>query len=137
MPVVALPVVTLLVAGLHGVLLLMLAWPIVALRRGRRIGLGDGGDAQLQRRIRAHGNFVEYVPIALLVLALLEMSGLRALYVAALGATLLIARVLHAVGVSRASGVSFGRFWGTLGTWAVVLVASALAIVRAVSALMG
>ena len=136
MPVVALPAVTLLVAGLHGVLLLMLAWPIVALRRGRRIGLGDGGDAQLQRRIRAHANFVEYVPIALLVLALLEMTGLRPVYVAALGGTLLVARVLHAIGLSRASGVSFGRFWGTLGTWSVLLVASSLAVVRAVDTLM-
>ena len=131
------PVVTLLVAGLHGLLLLMLAWPIVMLRRGRRIGLGDGGDAQLQRRIRAHANFIEYVPIVLIILAMLESTGLRGLYVGLLGGALLVARVLHAVGLSRSSGVSFGRFWGTLGTWMVLLVASSMAIVRGVAALAG
>lgn len=131
------PVVTLLVAGLHGLLLLMLLWPVVAIRRGRRIGLGDGGDAQLQRRIRAHANFIENVPFALLLLALLEMGGLRREYVAALGGVLLAARLLHAFGLSRSSGYSFGRFWGTLGTWGVLLVGSALAIVRAIATLGG
>jgi hypothetical protein len=39
--------------------------------------------------------------------------------------------VLHAIGLSRSPGVSFGRFWGTLGSWCVILAASAIAIVRA------
>jgi uncharacterized membrane protein YecN with MAPEG domain len=100
------PLVTLLVAGLHGLLLLMLVWPIVATRRGRRIGLGDGGDPALLRRIRAHANFIEYVPFALLLLALLETGGLRREWVALLGGVLLVARVLHAIGLSRSAGVS-------------------------------
>lgn len=129
------PHVTLLVAGLHGLLLLMLAWRIVAVRRGRRIGLGDGGDAVLLRRIRVHANFIEYVPVALLLLALLELGGVGRLWVALLGGVLFVARVLHAIGLSRSAGVSFGRFWGTLLTWCVILGASILAIVRAVSAL--
>lgn len=130
------PLVTLLVAGLHGLLLLALLWPIVALRRGRRIGLGDGGDPELLQRIRVHANFVEYVPFVLLLLALLEMSGVRREWVAVLGGVLFVARVLHAVGLSGSVGVSFGRFWGTLGTWCVILAGSAIAIVRAVGALM-
>jgi hypothetical protein len=125
------PFVTLLVAGLHGLMLLALLWPIVATRRGRRIGLGDGGDPLLLQRIRVHANFIEYVPFALLLLALLEMTGLQREWVALLGGVLLIARVLHAIGLSRSAGVSFGRFWGTLGTWGVLLVASCLAIARA------
>jgi hypothetical protein len=129
------PNVTLLVAGLHGLLLLMLAWRIVEVRRGRRIGLGDGGDAVLLRRIRAHANFIEYVPVALVLLALLELAGTGRPWIGVLGGVLFIARVLHAVGLSRSAGVSFGRFWGTLLTWCVILAASILAIVRAVSAL--
>ena len=129
------PLVTLLVAGLHGLLLLMLLWPIVAVRRGRRIGLGDGGDPALLQRIRVHANFVEYVPFALLMLALLEISGLRRDWVAVLGGLLFLARVLHAIGLSRSPGVSFGRFWGTLVTWCVILAASGIAIVRAVAGL--
>lgn len=129
------PIVTLLIAGLHGLLLLMLLWPIVATRRRNRIGLGDGGDPVLLRRIRAHANFVETVPFALLLLALLELTGLRREWVAVLGGVLLVARVLHAIGLSGSAGVSFGRFWGTLLTWCVILGASVIAIVRAVESL--
>ena len=129
------PLVTLLVAGLHGLLPLMLLWPIVAVRRGRRIGLGDGGDPLLLQRIRVHANFIEYVPFAVVLLALLELSGLDRAWVALLGGVLLVARVLHAIGLSRSAGVSFGRFWGTLLTWCVLLAASGIAIVRAASGL--
>jgi uncharacterized membrane protein YecN with MAPEG domain len=130
------PVVTMLVAGLHGLLLLVLLMPIVAARRGRRIGLGDGGDAVLLQRIRVHANFVEYVPFALLLLALLELGGLDRVWVAALGGVLFVGRVLHAIGLSRSAGVSFGRLWGTVLTWGMVLTASLMAIARAASALM-
>lgn len=129
------PVVTLLVAGLHGLLLLALLWPIVALRRGRKIGLGHGGDPLLQRRIRVHANFVEYVPFALLLLALVELAGADRTVVGALGGTLLVARVLHAIGLSGSAGYSFGRFWGTLLTWCMVLATSLLAVWRALTVL--
>lgn len=129
---VAMPVVTTLVAGLHGLLLLMLLWPIVAARRGQKIGLGDGGDPRLLQLIRVHGNFVEYVPFVLGLLALLELTGLRRDVVGALGGVLLVARVLHATGLGRWPGYSFGRFWGALLTWIVLLAASLLAIARAV-----
>lgn len=132
---VAMPVVTLLVAGLHGLLLLALLWPIVALRRGRKVGLGDGGDPGLQRRIRVHANFIENVPFVLVLLALLELGGLRREMVAALGGVLLVARVLHAIGLGRSAGYSFGRFWGTALTWLVILSGSAIAIARAVAGL--
>ncbi|MGY3265200.1 MAPEG family protein [Lysobacter sp. HA35] len=124
------PVVTLLVAGLHGLLLMVLLLPIVALRRGRKVGLGDGGDPQLLQRIRVHANFIENVPFALLLLALLELGGLDRWWVAVLGGVLLLARVLHAAGLSRSAGYSFGRFWGTFLTWSVIVSASLLAVVR-------
>ncbi|TZF90140.1 MAPEG family protein [Cognatilysobacter lacus] len=129
------PFVTLLIAGFHGLLLLMLLVPIVAARRGKRIGLGDGGDPLLLRRIRVHANFIEYVPFVLLLIALLEMTGLGRGWVALLGGALLVARVLHAIGLSGSAGVSFGRFWGTLLTWCVILAASVIAIVRAAESL--
>jgi uncharacterized protein len=124
------PVVTLMVAGLHGLLLMSLLWPVVALRRGRRIGLGDGGDARLLQRIRVHANFIENVPFALLLIALLELGGLDRLWVGVLGGVLFVARVLHAAGLSRSPGYSKGRFWGTLLTWSVIVASSLLAIVR-------
>lgn len=129
------PSVTLVIAGLHGLLLLALVLPIVRLRRGRRVGLGDGGDRELMRRIRVQANFVEYVPVLLVLIALLELGGLDRRLVALLGATLLVARLLHAQGLGRSEGVSFGRFWGTALTWLVLLAASAAAIALGVARL--
>lgn len=126
------PVVTLLITGLHGLLLLVLLWPIVRVRRGRKIGLGDGGDPELLRRIRVHANFVEYVPFVLVLLALLELGGVPRSLVAVLGGVLLVARLAHAAGLGASAGYSKGRFWGTLLTWIVVLVGSLSAIGLAV-----
>ncbi len=64
--------------------------------------LGDGGDETLLRRIRAHGNFTETVPIALIVLGLLEMNGVGAQMLWAYGASLLAGRVLHVFSIIRA-----------------------------------
>lgn len=118
------PKITLLFASLHILLMLVLAIRVVGHRRALKIGIGDGGDTRLARKVRAHANFIEYVPLALLMLALLELGGLGAMWLWALGGTLLLARVLHAAGLSRHAGYSFGRFWGTVLTW-LALVAMA------------
>lgn len=115
------PKIALLFASLHVLLMLALLVPVARHRHSQRIGLGTGGDAALERKIRVHGNFIENVPFALLVLALLELCGLPTTWLWTLGIALLLARALHAVGFSRRSGYSFGRFWGTLLTWLVLL----------------
>jgi uncharacterized protein len=97
-------------------------------RRAAKIGLGIGGDHQLERKIRVHANFVEYVPMALLMSALLEISGLAAVWLWALGGVLLFARLLHASGLSKKSGYSKGRFYGTLLTWIVLLAMSGMGV---------
>ena len=115
------PKITLLFASLHILLMLVLAVPVVLHRNTHKIGIGDGGDKRLARKIRVHGNFVEYVPIALLVLALLELSGLPVAWVWGFGGALLLGRLLHAFGLSRSGGYSVGRFTGTALTWLVLL----------------
>lgn len=108
------PPVTALYVALGALLLVLLTVRVVAVRRGRGIGLGDGGDKELLRRMRVHGNAIETLPIQLLLLAMLEWSGTSAPWLHALGAAVLISRCLHAWGMSGSSGLSFGRFWGTL-----------------------
>lgn len=115
------PTISLLFASLHVLLMLALMVPISLHRRRQSIGLGDGGDPVLLRKIRVHANFVEHVPLALLVLALLELGGLPQSLLWLLGVALLLGRLLHAAGLSRRSGYSFGRFWGTAITWGVLL----------------
>ena len=115
------PTITLLFASLHVLLMLALVVPVARHRHTLRIGVGTAGDTTLERKIRVHGNFIENAPVGLLMLALLELSGSPAAWMWALGSGLLLGRVLHAAGMSRRSGYSFGRFWGTTLTWLVFL----------------
>ncbi|HAI58391.1 MAG TPA: hypothetical protein DCM32_00730 [Xanthomonadaceae bacterium] len=114
-----------LYAALCALLVFVLSLRIALLRRRLRIGIGDGGDAGLARAIRAQANAIEYVPLALVMLLIAENNGAAAAFVHACGSGLLLARVLHAVGLSASAGVSFGRFWGILLTWAILLVIGA------------
>lgn len=111
------PRITLFFTILHVFVMIALLAPISLRRRSQRIGLGAGDDKVLQRMIRAHGNFVENVPIALLLLGLLELGGMPSFWLWIFGWTLLLARVMHAIGLWRSPGTSFGRFWGAALTW--------------------
>lgn len=115
------PRITLLFASLHVLLMLALLVPISRHRHGHKIGLGDGGDAVLARKVRVHGNFIEHAPFALLMLGLLELCGLPAIWLWALGSVLLLGRIMHAAGFSRRAGYSVGRFAGTAITWLAFL----------------
>lgn len=122
--------VTALYAGLSGLLLLALAARVVARRRGARIGIGTGDDRELERRVRAHGNAVEYLPLGLVLLLVAELAGLGAAWLHAAGVTLVASRVAHAFGLSRSVGTSPGRFVGTLGTWLAILALSLWLLAR-------
>jgi uncharacterized membrane protein YecN with MAPEG domain len=125
------PIVTSIYAALSAILLLVLAGRVVLQRRRSKIGLGDGGDSALQQCMRVHANAVEYLPLALILLLLLELRGIPAPWLHGLGISLVVGRVLHAWGFSRRKGVSFGRFVGTLVTWLVLLTMAAMLLVHA------
>lgn len=117
-----LPVVTALYAGLVGLLLLALAALVSRLRRARKVGLGDGGDRELQRAIRVHGNAVEWALPGLLLLLVAELNRADPLLLHACGIAIVAGRVLHAFGLTRTAGVSFGRFYGSALSWGAILV---------------
>lgn len=116
--------VTGIYAALLAMLAIVLATRVVLLRRGLRVGLGTGGHDALARAIRAHGNLVEYAPLALLLLLIIESGGGNRWLVHGLGASLLLGRLLHAWGLSGHAGKSFGRFYGTGLTWLVIIVSA-------------
>jgi uncharacterized membrane protein YecN with MAPEG domain len=124
--------ITSLYAALSGLLILVLAWRVVEVRGSAKVGLGDGGNETLQRRIRVHANAVETIPIALILLALAEAGGTPAWGLHLAGAALVVSRVLHAQGLSSSPHRSFGRFWGTLVSWLVILGLSVWLLVRGV-----
>lgn len=112
--------ITGLYAALLTLLILGLAVRVMLIRRRTRIGLGDGGDRSVACAIRAHGNAVEYVPLALVLLLVLELDQTVPLLLHAFGIALVLARVVHAIGLSRAAGNSPGRAVGAGLTLVVI-----------------
>ncbi len=122
--------ITLLYGSILGVLLLLMSVRVMLLRRSRKVGLGAGQHHDLEKAIRAHANLIEYAPLALILIALLELNAAPAWQLHSLGATLVVARLLHAWGLSHHSGISFGRAVGMLGTMLVILAAALLGLLR-------
>jgi uncharacterized membrane protein YecN with MAPEG domain len=82
------PLVTPLYAALAAAMMIVLSLRVIGARRSRRVAIGDGADEEVARRIRAHGNFAEYAPLALLLILLLELGGAPAWQLHLLGAAL-------------------------------------------------
>ena len=120
---------TLLFAAIFGVLHAVFTVRVGFYRFRNNISLGDGGDKVLFNRIRAHGNFTENVPIALVLLLLNNLNGLDHTTLMILGSVLVVARCVHYVMiVSRSLPVVLRplSMFFTLGT---ILVMSALLII--------
>lgn len=94
-------------------------------RRSNSISLGDGGDKQLLSRIRAHANFIETVPMALMLLLLNELSGMSADWLYGLGATLVIARLMHYIAIAFKTALIV-RVLGMMGTLLVIVIGAVL-----------
>lgn len=123
------PSITTLYAALSAALLIALSLRVIAVRRRDRIALGDGGDPDLMQRIRAQGNFVEYVPMALIVMLLLELQALPAWLLHALGIALIAGRLAH--GWALAAGSIPGRVAGMMLTFSVIAIGAAACLLTA------
>jgi len=110
-----------LYAAILAVLYLGLTYFIIHGRVKYRVGLGDGGLPDLARRIRIHGNFAEFVPFALLLMALAEMGETPDAALHIMGMILITGRVLHAYGLYGSDGESPGRKFGTIFTHLVMI----------------
>jgi uncharacterized membrane protein YecN with MAPEG domain len=97
--IMQLPSITAFYLGVLALLYAVLGLRVTRLRRGHRVLFGDGDNIKLRSAIRAHANFAEYVPIIVLMVALLEMSGMPGIRVHLLMAALLVSRLLHPLGM--------------------------------------
>ena len=91
--------VTAIYAGISALLIVWLSFNVIKLRRANKVILGDGNLPELQNAIRAQANATEYIPIALILLMLLEYNGANVLFVHLGGMALLAGRVIHAKGL--------------------------------------
>ena len=108
----------------------MLIARVVLLRWQRRAGEGDGGHRDLAKAIRVHGNAIETMPIALLIMFAYELGGGSATLLHGCGLLLIAGRLAHAQGLSRTFGASAGRMAGTATVFTVVIGLAALILAR-------
>ncbi len=106
------PLITSLYAVPLGLMALALSAHVIMLRAKTGISIMDGGNNQLAERIRRHGNFVEFVPLILLLMALAELDGVASLWLHVTGALLVAGRLLHAFGLKHNKPTAFGRIAG-------------------------
>lgn len=92
--------VTSIIASALTAIFVKLSFAVIGLRRKNQVGLGSGGIDDLERAIRAQGNFAEYVPFGIILIACLELNGAPWWLVAIPGITLIIGRLIHAKGMN-------------------------------------
>jgi uncharacterized membrane protein YecN with MAPEG domain len=110
-------------AALNALIMLVLSILVVRARVVTKTDIGDGGKPAMAGPLRAHANNTEYVPMALILMWALATPLAASIWlIHAVGLPLTIGRVLHAIGLSRSTGVSSLRFVGMSLTWIAYIV---------------
>lgn len=91
--------ITSILTGSFCLFMVLLSLLVSLRRREKMVSVGDAGDRILQRRIRAHGNFIEYAPLMVLAVAVLEYNASSQWLVALIALAFLFSRVVHAIGI--------------------------------------
>ena len=118
--------ITPLYAGLIGLMFIWLSGRVILGRYSAKVSVGDGGDSDLFKRIRAQQNCAEYAPLGLILLGLAEFQGAPFWVVHSLGASLVIGRLAHAIGFGATPQIVPLRQVGMVLTFAM-LIATAVA----------
>lgn len=103
-------------AGLFALFFIFLSLRVALMRRSTRVSLGDGGNPELAHRTRVHGNFIEYVPLVLILMALAELQGQPAWTIHLIGVSLAIGRLAHAYALSQSPQILPLRTLGMIFT---------------------
>lgn len=115
--------ITLTTASILGLMFVWLSARVIGGRVKGEVNIGDGGSTELLYQIRTQGNFSEYVPIFLIILALLETMGANKTALIALAALFIIARLLHVPGMGEQANLKF-RQAGIVGSFTSIVAAS-------------
>ncbi len=124
--------VTLGTAGIMGLILLVLSCNVTRVRIATRVISGDGagaaGTESLPVAMRIQANFIEYVPLILLLMGGIESAGAPHWLMLALALALIVARLAHPIGMTM-KAPNLARAGGAILTWVVLGVASLTAVV--------
>ena len=116
--------ITPIYAALIAILYVALSVKVILQRRSDKISVGDGGSKLMIKAIRTHSNCAEYAPIALLLIAMVELQGASGFILHILGLMLLAGRLLHAYGFGRTPQIVILRQAGMSLTFLAILVAA-------------
>ena len=117
-------------AAILALLYVVLAGLVIRQRFKHRVGLGTGKEPRMLQTVRMHGNFAEYVPFLLILVALLELQQSPAWQLHLVAGLTLAGRVLHAIGLWRSSGTSVPRFLGMISTFAALIVGAVFLLAK-------
>ena len=93
--------ITLTIAGAAALLNILLGWRVGQRRMSEKVSIGDGGNERVVCRMRAHANFAEYTPFVLILIGLIELAAGSEIWLWAVGALYILARIAHAFGMDR------------------------------------
>jgi uncharacterized protein len=119
-------------AALAALWIVWLSLGVIKVRRARQVKLGDGNEPELQAAIRAQGNATEYIPIALILLVLLELNSAYAALIHVGGIALLAGRIVHAKGL-----LTDNLRYRVLGMQTTIFTIIGLAVANVVYAVIG
>lgn len=123
--------ITPMYAAVLGLILLVLSVRVVAVVRGKgEVGLGDGGNPDFTAVVRAQGNFTEYVPLILILIAFAEAGGTSSGMIHGLGSALVLGRIAHPIGMTPVPGINPFRLSGSLLTFGTLAVASVIVLMN-------
>ena len=117
-------------AAVLALLFIILSVRTIKSRREHKVAIGDGGENSILRASRVHANFSEYVPLTLLLIAMLEMQSYSHWIIHGLCIALLAARVAHAYGVSQTNENFKFRIFGTATTINIIAICAFLLLAK-------
>ena len=119
-------------AAVFAVFFVLLSINVIRARRQHKVGIGAGRNKSVERAMRVHANFAEYVPFALLLITLLELNRASSLLLIGLCSLLLVGRLVHAFGVSMENERFIYRVSGMVMTFTVILIAAVANVAAAI-----
>lgn len=122
--------ITLIIAAAAALINIWLAMRVGRVRTSEKVSVGDGGNEMVIRRMRAHANFVEYTPIFLILLGLVELAWGSSIWLWATAIIFILGRVAHPFGMD---GNGKLRMFGILSTMVILLGLAIYALVIAYS----
>ena len=121
--------ISIAIAAIFGLFHVIFTLRVGGYRFRSRISLGDGGDPELRNRVRAHGNFIENVPIAVLLILLNDLDGAQDTTLILMGSILIIARITHYLTIATRRLPLVVRPLSMIGTLGTILAASVMLLI--------